>query len=188
MAEWQQWIFAVLVAASVIVALVVRQRLPRLRADLPAYHVAAATIIGLTAWDWLLQLPGTIAEFIGMTAGMDGFQGRSALEVFTAATIVVTIAAVAATIGILRRAPWGIALGIGVCVSFIATQVMGLIVFLDASGGFVDDANVRSYVAFAVGRIVPPIAAIVLLVAPLRSGERSDQRLEAGLRDNQPTT
>lgn len=188
MAEWQQWIFAVLVAASVIVALVVRQRLPQLRADLPAYHVAAATIIGVTAWDWLLQLPGSIAQFIGITAGMDGFQGRSALEVFTAASIVVTIAGVAATIGILRRAPWGIALGIGVCVTYIASQVMGVIVFLDASGGFVDDANVRSYVTFAVGRLVPPLAAIVLLVSALRSGERPDQRFEAGLRDSQPTT
>lgn len=188
MAEWQQWIFAVLVAASLIVALVVRQRLPEARAELPAYHVAAATIIGLTAWDWLLQLPDSIVQFIGMTAGMNGFLGRSALEVYTAASIVVTIAGVAATVGILRRAPWGIALGIGVCVTYIVSQVMGLIVFLDASGGFVDDANVRSYIAFAVGRIVPPIAAIVLLAAPLRSGERPDQRLEAGLRDSQPTT
>ena len=171
--EWQAMSLAAVVAVAILAAVVTRMLRPGSFERLPLEHVAAAAIIGVTGWESAIQLPPSIAQFAMIGAGLGG-QFFSAEQIAVAAGVGLTVAAFAATFGILRRRPWGVVLGIGVAVAAVATAILGtisMVAMLGTTGGLED--QLMWFVASVGLRGVPAIVALVLLAWPLLRGEGS---------------
>ena len=152
---WTQWLFVGGVIAAFAAAGWAAVRHPRPRPDLPVEHVAAAALIGLVAWDSLVDVP----ELVAITSGP---------YTLTAATVFV-VGTVIAIVGILRRRTWGAVLGIGLA----ATQVLGGAAALIQLATFEAEAVGETiYLEFIAPTIVmdsiPLLVAIGLLLWPLR--------------------
>lgn len=135
------------------------------RARLPMAHVAGATLIALFGWEHLVDLPGSIGSYGNLTAGIADTRGLEAYQAFIAGSAVFVLAAALAVIGILRRRPWGIVLGIGLAASRVAWAVL---VLLDPAANWGDMPEpmllITNLIALRAG---PAAAAIALLAWPL---------------------
>ena len=152
---WTQWLFVGGVIAAFAAAGWAAVRYPRPQPELPMEHVAAAALIGLVAWDSLVDVP----ELVAITSGP---YALTAASVFVAGTVI-------ATVGILRRRVWGAVLGIGLA----ATQVLGGAAAIIQLATFdAETVGETSYLEFIAPTIVmdsiPLLVAIGLLVWPLR--------------------
>lgn len=165
---WTAWTFAITVGLSVLAAGWTARVRPEPRPNLPLMHVAGAALIGVIGWEALHMLPGTITGLFLATAGIPEPRGADEAQAFAAASVLLVVASALAIVGILRRRPWGIVLGIGVAVARVAVGSTALVQWLALSAEVVGDANYLPTALSIVGMsLVPPVVAIVLLAWPL---------------------
>jgi hypothetical protein len=170
--DWPMLTLAVTVALSVAVGAwaYVNRREPR--PTLPLAHVAAAAILGLLGWEAVVYLPGAIAGYAALTAGLGDLRGLEVDQAYVVALAAFAAGIAAAVVGVLRRWVWGVVLGIGLAVSQLAMTIAAvaqtIVILGDAAVG---ETMYIEFVGTTIAlRAVPPIAAIVLLVWPLVRG------------------
>jgi hypothetical protein len=167
---WTAWTFAITVGLSVLAAGWTARVRPEPRPTLPLMHVAGAALVGVIGWEALHMLPGTITGLFLATAGIPEPRGAEEAQAFAAASVLFVVASALAIVGILRRRPWGIVLGIGVAVARVAVGISVLFQWLALSGNVVGDDNYLPTALSIIGMsLVPPVVAIALLAWPLLS-------------------
>jgi hypothetical protein len=168
--DWYAWASGGLMAIAIVAAIVVAARRPAALTSLPLQHIAAAAIIGVFGWEASINLPQQVLSFFSATAGIPEVSGIRNFQILVAAQIAFVAATLAAVVGILRRQPWGIALGIGVSAARVAMAAMGIVSTLSIIGDSADP-QLAWFVVTAGLQGLPALAAIVLLAWPLVRGE-----------------
>lgn len=174
--DWPMLTLAVSVAIAAAAAAwaYVTWRAPR--PTLPLAHVAGAAIVGLLGWEALVYLPGAVARYAAVTAGLGDVRGLEVDQAFVASLAAFALGAAIAVVGILRRRVWGIVLGIGLAVSQLALTVAGVGQTIAIMGEATGDMSYIDMVGTTIAlRAVPPIAAIVLLAWPLVRGSTASE-------------
>jgi hypothetical protein len=146
------------------------------RATLPMPHVAGAAIVALLGWEAVVYLPGAVAGYAAMTAGLGDVRGLEIDQGFVVALAAFAVAAALAVWGILRRRVWGIVLGIGLAAAQLALTLVGVTQTIVLYGESLGDMTYLELVGTTIAlRAVPPIAAIVLLAWPLFRASRAEE-------------
>jgi hypothetical protein len=175
MNDWPMLALVIGVALAVAAAAwaYVNRREPR--ATLASQHVAGAAIVALMGWEAVVYLPGAVAGYWALTAGLGDLRGLEVHQLYVVGLAALAIGSAAAVVGILRRQMWGIVLGIGLAVAQLALSIVSIVQTIVIFGGAaVGDAVYFETVGTTIAlRAVPPIAAIVLLAWPLVRGSRT---------------
>jgi hypothetical protein len=141
------------------------------RPALPLAHVAGAAIVALMGWEAVVYVPGAVAGYAALTAGLGDLRGMEVDQAYVVALAAFAVGSVAAVVGILRRRTWGIVLGIGLAVSQLATTLAAVAQTIAILGETVGETTYIEFVGSTLAlRAVPPIVAIVLLAWPLVRG------------------
>ena len=170
--DWYAWVFGGLMVLAIGAAVGVGARRSTPFASLPFQHVAAAAIVGVLGWEASIILPQQLVSFSSVTAGISDPAGIRNYQLVMAAQVAFVAASVAAMIGILRRYPWGTALGIGVSGTRVGIATLGIANTLSVTGEFGEQGSELAwYVVTAALQGVPAVAAMVLLAWPFWRGE-----------------
>jgi hypothetical protein len=171
--QLSMWVLPAGVAIAVGAAAWTAMTRPSPRATLPLEHVAGAAIIGLLGWEAVVALPGFVAGYASLTVDIGEFEGVRAHLAQVAGLAAFAIGAAVAVVGILRRRPWAIVLGIGLSAVRAATTIASLITLWILTGEAIQVGG-GGYFEYAAPmlalQIVPPLVAIGLLVWPLVRG------------------
>lgn len=169
------WVFAASTVLTVVAGLLATRVRREWVTSLPMAHVAAVVVVALIGWESLVYLPGTIQYYTMAVAGIPHPTGVEAYQAFVFASAAFVVSAALAVYGILRRRPWGIVLGIGVAGT---RALMSLASTINLFGMNADPLGPEG-LAFNVftlfaERVVPPLAAIGLLLWPLLRGSTAE--------------
>jgi hypothetical protein len=165
---WPVYLWAGALLLSILAAGVTAASGRAPRRELPATHVAGATLIGLLGWWTLIQLPGLIRGYLDLTAGLGRVEGIEPHQLFVIGQIAFAIASGFAVFGILRRARWGAVLGIGLAAALLIWNVAIQVHNWSLYGDSYPDGLVLELVLDALGaQVGAAIAAIVLLAWPV---------------------
>ena len=185
--EWHAWAFVVVVVLPIVVALAIRLRRPGAFAGLPPTHAAAAAVIALFAWEALPNLPELLRAYWGLTAGLEGIPETTTRQAFLAAYVAFLAGSAAATVGLLRRQLWAVALGIGVSVARIGLVALVWANFIGTAGGAgIPDDLFADFLVRSGMQVVPPIVTVVLLVWPLVTGRPELRMVDVDTEDAGP--
>jgi hypothetical protein len=161
---WAAWLIigatGVTLALAAAAAIAERRRFAAL---VPA-HVAGATVLGVIGWEWLVNLPGILADTSLLYRGLSGAPGELGAQLLGAAFVAFVAGAFVAVVGIARRRPWAVVLGIGIAITRLALVAISIV---RAIGFELPADQGLAWLATIVATAVPPIAAIVLLVWPI---------------------
>jgi hypothetical protein len=164
------WIFSIGTAMAVVAGLLATRIRREWLAELPIAHVVAATLIGISGWEVLVHLPGSIQSFLAATAGITDPQGVAHYQAFAIASAAFVIAAVVAVVGILRRRPWGVVTGMGLAAARVAMSVGSSSNLFGFAEQFPPQDFGQMVGTLVALNLVPPLVAIILLAWPLPSG------------------
>ena len=169
------WTFSAGTALTVVAGLLATRVRRDWLSSLPMAHVAASVLVALFGWEGLVHLPGTIQFYTTGVAGIPDPAGVEAYQVFVVASAAFVIAAVLAVYGIPRHRSWGIVLGIGVAGTRALVAVASSVNLFAINGDpFGPDALAWNVLILIAERVVPALAAIVLLVWPLLHGSKAE--------------
>jgi hypothetical protein len=164
------WIFSIGTAMAVVAGLLATRVGQEWLAELPIGHVVAATLIGISGWEVLVHLPGTIQSFLAATAGITDPQGVAHYQAFAVASAAFVAATLLAVIGILRRRPWGVVTGMGLAATRVAMSVGSTVSLFGFAESFPPQDFGQMVGTLVALNTVPPLLAIALLAWPLLSG------------------
>lgn len=161
------WVI-VLGLAAIGGGLVARAQQPRWE-TLPAVHVAGVTLLGLFGWLALIELPGIVAGYWNLTAGLGDVDGLEDRQLFVIGQAVFVVASAVAVAGILRRERWGAVLGIGLAAAQLVWWASVLYQSLAQFGDSMSGETITDLLLSDIGgRIVPALLTIGLLAWPFR--------------------
>ncbi len=158
------WAGAVVLAIVAGVWTATRHRQPR--SSLAPQHVAGAALIGLFGWEMLVNVPGSVIGYVSLTAGLGDVRGIEAQQAYVVAQAAYAIAAAFAVAGILRRKTWGAVLGIGLASATVVSSVLAFAQVTAMLESMESDAYLSIVASFIGMRLIPALAAIVLLLWP----------------------
>jgi hypothetical protein len=161
------WVFIGMVAATLGLTFVVARVRRRRFVVLPPQHVAAAALVGVIGWEGAVNLPGLISQTNLLYTGLAGAPGETAAKLFAVAYAAFVTGCFVAIAGVIRRHPWGAALGTGCAVTRIAIAAYGVVQVLGFSR---PQDQVVSFIVPVVAQAVPPLVAIALFAWPFRGG------------------
>ena len=137
--------------------------------ELPLVHVAAAAIVGMFGWEMLIQLPGTVMGFWSLTAGITDPSGVTGRQLHVIGQAIFVVNAALAIVGIVRRALWGVVLGIGSSAAMVLWNALLLYETMRLNAESVGAGDYFGAVLPVTAlQMVPALVAIGLLVSPLR--------------------
>lgn len=168
------WVFAASTAAALVAGLLATRIRGDWLADLMPAHAAASALIALFGWEVLIYLPGTLQSYLATVAGIANPSGVADQQAFVVASAAFAAAAVAAVMGILRRRPWGIVLGIGLAVARTAMSLAAAVSLLSFAESFAPDQFGQLLATTLAQNAVPALAAIGLLLWPFRRGSTAE--------------
>ena len=173
--DWLFWSFSAATALTVLAGLVATRIRGGWLTSLPMTHVAALVLLALFGWESLIYLPGVIETYVIGVAGIADPPNVEGYQAFMVASVAFVIAAALAIYGILRRRPWGVALGIGVAGTRLVTALVSTANLFTLNGEFFGPAGVGWNAAILLAeRAIPAAAAIVLLLWPLLRGSHTE--------------
>jgi hypothetical protein len=165
---WPMYAWIAAVALAVVAGLWSARTHRAVRASLPPEHVAGAALVGLFGWEMLVNVPGELAGFVTLSAGLAEAPEVRAQQGLIAAQAAFAIAAGFAVVGILRRRTWGAVLGIGLAASIVLSAVLAV---ANVIATVAESMPPDTFWAFAVSiiglRVIPAVAAAALLLWPL---------------------
>lgn len=174
---WAMYVWAGAVAIAIVAGVWTATNHRDPRSSLAPQHVAGAALVGLFGWEMLVNLPGSVMGYWTLTAGLGDARGIEAQQAFVVAQAAFAIGAAFAVSGILRRRTWGAVLGIGLAAAIVVSSVLSFAQVTAIFESMGSDAYL-SIVASIIGmRMIPALAAAVLLLWPLMRGRT--RRLEA---------
>ncbi len=169
------WTFSAATAATVLAGVVATRVRREWLTSLPMTHVAALVLVAQFGWESLVYLPGVIQTYAIGVAGIPDPSNVEAYQAFMVASVAFVIAAALAIYGVVRRRPWGVALGVGVAGTRLVTALVSTANLLTLNGEFFGpDALGWNAAMFVAERALPAVAAIVLLLWPLVSRSTVD--------------
>lgn len=173
--EWLFWTFSAATAVTLLAGVVATRVRREWLTSLPMTHVAALAFLALFGWESLVHLPGVIQTYVIGVAGIADPPNVEGYQAFMVASVAFVIAAALAIYGILRRRPWGVALGIGVAGTRLVTALVSTANLFTLNGDFFGPDAVGWNAAILLAeRAIPAIAAIVLLLWPLLRWPRTE--------------
>jgi hypothetical protein len=174
--EWAIWTWLVIVAVSIVAAVVVRLSFRRTLAALAPHHVAAAAVVGVITWSLLTLLPNTIQTVMATYAGIVSAPNQGLHQAFAAGQVAAIVAGVLAVLGLLRRAAWAVALAAGVCLASIGTSAIALINWIGLIGDMEAVPGSEWIVVQFALQPAPAVAGLLLLAWPFVDGSLGPTR------------
>ena len=167
-AQWPMFVWAALVALAIGAGAWTAINRREARPTLPLEHIAGAALVGLFAWEGLVNLPGTVMGYWTLTAGLGDVRGVEGKQLFVVAQAAFVVAAALAVVGILRRRTWGSMVGIGLSAALAVWS--GLILF-ETTTMYGESMGVDAYLSVVSGvigmRAIPALVVIGLLAWPM---------------------
>lgn len=162
MSEWLAWAWVIGVDLAVVVGAVFasydRTPLTALRPQ----HVAAATIVGVMAWEGATNVIAALVSAVGPFTALD--------IAFLAAQTIFAAAAAVMIVFVLRRRRWAVVLGIGLALSRFLLAILAVIEMLLASAG-VEGGGIAGTAVFVSLGALPLLAAVWLFLDPFFRGQ-----------------
>ena len=168
------WAFSIGTVVAVVGGLLAGRVRGEWLASLPLAHAAGAALIALFGWEVLIYLPGTLQAYFATVAGIPNPAGVADQQAFLAASAVFAVAAVLAVVGILRRRPWAIVLGIGLAATRAAMSLAAAVSFLTYAENFEPDQFGQLLATSLAQNAVPALVATGLLLWPLLRGSTTE--------------
>jgi hypothetical protein len=164
------WAFSAATTLAVVAGLLATRIRGEWLASVPLAHASAAALVALFGWEVLIDLPGTIAVYSATVAGIADAPGVADQQVFILTSVAFVVATVFAVVGILRRRSWAAVLGVGLAASKVATSLASVVSLMTFAESFQPgDFGLLLGTTLALNA-VPALAAIALLLWPLRRG------------------
>lgn len=164
------WVFSAATTMAVVAALIATRLRGEWLATVPLAHAGAAALVALFGWETLIHLPGAIAAYTATVAGITDAPGVADQQSFILASIAFVVAAVLAVVGILRRRPWAAVLGVGLAATRVAMSLASAVSLMSFADSF-QPGDLGLLLGTTLGlNGVPALAAIALLLWPLRRG------------------
>ena len=157
MSEWLAWAWVIGVDLAVIIAAVFASYDRTPLGSLRPQHVAAATIVGVMAWEGAANVVASLIGSAGPFTGLD--------IAFLAAQTIFAGAAAVMIVFVLRRRRWAVVLGIGLALSRFVLAVLAVVEMAQFSAD-IDPASFAGTAAFVILGALPLLVAVWLFVDP----------------------